>query len=128
MSRLHHHLLLLGWRWLALFVIWDVVAIVSAILAAKTQTRTCSTWCLRTSVAATLASAATTIVSFVSGLGSTRQIVPNEVIASPETAWPVGGGPLAFNNAIFAIALTMLAVTASFVCLGIVVAGSKTSK
>jgi hypothetical protein len=128
MSRLQDYLNLLGWRWLAVFLICDAVAVASVAMSVRDQKRKWAAWCLRTSAAATLVSVGATIAACASGFNSVAQPASAELAPSAVIAGQFDGTAVVLNNAIWGIANTVFTLSGAFICLGGVLAGAKRPK
>ena len=116
MGKLLHHLSALGWGWVALFLVLDVIAVVCAAVALRHRERRSAIKALFVSTAAALASVAATVFVVAAGIASAqsglRTSEPSQSAKELAT-----GISVATNGAAFGTVFTLIAGLAALLCL-----------
>jgi hypothetical protein len=117
MSHVLHHLSMLGWTWVGLFLFLDVVAIGCAVLATLGMQRGPRFWALAVSAVMTLASLCVTLVAVTTGVEAANSAVGAGTGSSQAAQELAGGISVAMEGALLGIGFTLVAGAATLICL-----------
>jgi hypothetical protein len=114
-SDIIHHLSALGWGWVSVFFVLDVVAIVCALSAVLSEERRLTQRALLVSIAVSLASLVTTVALVAWGIFSAQRAVADS--DPTHKAMKLAEGiSTAMNGTAFGTIFTFIAGVAAIVC------------
>jgi phosphatidylglycerophosphate synthase len=117
MSALLHHLAVLGWGWVALFVALDTVAVAAAVLAVVGRKPRRAVWALLLCVCAALVSVGATTAVATAGLSFADTGESTGAAPSERARDMAQGLSVAMNGTALGLVATFVVALAAVVCL-----------